>query len=116
MPEDGGTPTDPGVPSHYNAIIGYQAFENTTGGGHTGIGANAGRSLSGGSDTIFVGRNAGFGSGQKIDAKGSIVIGVDAVSTRDNEIVIGKSTDTHATIAGVEFTRAQLEALRALAG
>ncbi|UIJ45843.1 hypothetical protein LZK98_02470 [Sphingomonas cannabina] len=114
LPEDSGTPTDPGTPSSYNAIVGWLAFENTSGGGHTGLGANAGRSLTGGNDTIFIGRDAGFGAGQKIDASGSVVIGVGAVSTRDNEIVIGKTADTHVTIAGVEFTKSQVEALLGL--
>lgn len=114
LPEDGGTPTDPGTPSNYNAIVGWLAFENTSGGGHTGLGANAGRSLTGGNDTIFIGRDAGFGAGQKVDASGSVVIGVGAISTRDNEIVIGKDDDTHVTLAGVTFTKTQLAALLAL--
>lgn len=114
LPEDGGTPTGPGTPSNNNAIVGHLAFELTTGGGHTGIGKNAGRTLTGGNDTIFIGRDAGFGEGQKVDATGSIVIGVGAVATRDNEVVIGSATHTHATINGVTFTTEQLQALLAL--
>lgn len=127
LPEDGGSPgalvraggvgtpiTGPHNPSNYNAVIGHLAFENTTGGGHTGLGANAGRTLTGGSDMICIGRNAGFGSGQKVDATGAVVIGVGAVSTRNNEIVIGKAADTHVTLAGVTMTKAQLQALVAL--
>jgi stage V sporulation protein SpoVS len=124
QPEDGGDPgalvrssgvvTGPHSPSNFNAIVGHLAFESTTGGGHTGLGANAGRTLTGGNDTIFIGRNAGFGSGQKLDASGCVVIGVGAVATRDNEIVIGKSSDTHVTLAGVTITKAQLQALLAL--
>lgn len=114
LPEDGGTPTGPGTPSNYNVVVGHLAFENTTGGGHTGLGANAGRSLTGGADTIFIGLNAGFGEHQKADAAGSIAIGVGAIATRDNEIVIGKAADTHFTVAGVTFTKAQLEALLAI--
>lgn len=118
QPEDGGDPgplvrtngavTGPHNPSSYNAIVGHLAFELTSGGGHTGVGAHAGRSLTGGQDTIFIGRDAGFGPAQKADASRSIVIGVGTTCTRDDEIVIGNSTHTHVTIAGVTFTRAQL--------
>lgn len=109
-----GVPTGPGAPSNYNAVVGWLAFENTSGGGHTGLGANAGRTLTGGSDMICIGRNAGFGAGQKLDATGSVVIGVGAVCTRSNEIVIGKAADTHITLAGVTLTKAQFQALVAL--
>lgn len=66
----GGVVTGPHNPSNFNAIVGWEAFGQTTGGGHTGLGASAGRSLTGGSGMIFIGRNAGYGEGQKVDATG----------------------------------------------
>lgn len=94
--------------------IGYEALKQSTGSDHTALGDSAGASLTGGSDCVFVGSSAGNHASQKVDAAGTTVVGKGAYSTRDNEVVIGKSTDTHVTLAGVEFTKAQLEALLAL--
>ena len=66
-----------------------------------------------GNDNIFVGNDSGR-DGQVRTVSGTTVIGASAYSTRNNEIVIGKSTDTHVTIMGVEFTKAQILALKAL--
>lgn len=105
-----------------NVVIGHQARQ----GGEAGLGVDQpggdrnvviGKDaaiLHSGSDCIFIGAGCGVGLDQKPDAAGSVVIGVGAVSTRDNEIVIGKSSDTHVTLAGVTLTREQLEALLTL--
>jgi len=100
--------------STQSIFIGQASALNYNGDGLVAIGHQAARGVTSGDDCVFVGRNAGFGAGQKVDAAGSVVIGAGAVCTRDNEIVIGKDEDTHLTIAGVTFTKAQLEALLAL--
>lgn len=87
---------------------------STTGARNACFGNESGWQLTEGTDNVFVGYQAGRDASQKADVVGSIVIGAGAYSTRDNEIVIGKTTDTHVTIAGVTFTKAQLEALLAL--
>ena len=113
-----------------NNLFGYTAGHRLTGAdnsgfGHeslvngsnisrnTAIGAGSGFWLQTGNDNVFVGNNAGR-DGQVRTVSGTTVIGATACSTRDNEIVIGKNTDTHVTLAGVEFTKAQLIALKAL--
>lgn len=97
-----------------NLSIGYQALLESTGSDHVAIGDSAAKSLSSGESCVFIGSGAGDNLSQKTDAAGCIVIGSGTYSTRDNEIVIGSSSQTHVTIAGVEFTKAQIEALLAL--
>ena len=98
-----------------NAAFGYFALRSaTTSSKNTSLGNFSGEKLLTGDENIFIGYRSGAETGQKNDVIGSIVIGVGSISTRDNEIVIGKNTDTHVTLAGVEFTRAQIIALKAL--
>lgn len=96
--------------------VGYRAFFNMNAGDgrDVGIGTRAGHAVTTGGSNIFIGFEAGNGAGQLANVQGCTVIGAGAVSTRSNEIVIGKDTDTHVTIAGVTFTRAQVLALLAL--
>ncbi|WP_139259842.1 hypothetical protein [Chryseobacterium vrystaatense] len=94
-----------------NATLGYESLRNATAvHRNTAVGTGAGYWLESGSDNVFIGNNSGR-DGQVREVTGSTVIGANAYSVRDNEIVIGKSTDTHIRIAGVEFTRERLEAL-----
>ncbi len=86
----------------------------TTGARNACFGNDSGWRLTTGTDNVFVGTGAGRDGSQKADAVGTTVVGAGAVSTRDNEVVIGKSTDTHVTLAGVMFTKVQMEALLAL--
>lgn len=98
-----------------NCAFGYYSMYNSTNSNNNAcFGNNSGGRLVNGNGNVFIGDGAGFISGQKVDASGTTVIGKDAISTRNDEIVIGKNTDTHVTIAGVEFTRAQILALKAL--
>lgn len=97
-----------------NIGIGFQALLESTGSDHVAIGDSAAKSLVGGASCIFIGSGAGDNALQKTDAVGAIVIGTAAYATRDDEIIIGSNNQTHVTIAGVEFTKAQIEALLAL--
>lgn len=96
--------------------IGYRCFYNLVAGDgkDVGIGARAGQSVTTGGSNVFVGADAGNHASQLANVQGSTAIGAGAYTTRSNEVVIGKSTDTHVTLAGVEFTKSQLEALLAL--
>lgn len=98
--------------------IGRYAIEECLGSDVVAIGHGAGRSLVGtvdvSMDSIFIGNGAGDHEDQKADASNQIVIGPNAFAERDDEIVIGNSGHDFVTIAGVEFTRAQIEALKAL--
>ncbi|QDP86084.1 hypothetical protein FNJ88_11190 [Chryseobacterium sp. SNU WT5] len=98
-----------------NCAFGYYSMYNSTNSNNNAcFGNNSGGRLVNGNGNVFIGDGSGFILGQKVDASGTTVIGKDAISTRNNEVVIGKNTDTHVTICGVEFTRAQILALKAL--
>lgn len=98
-----------------NAGFGHEVFRYLTNGfNNTAFGNNTAWDLTTGSDNIFIGFEAGKNPAQKKDATGTTVIGSYAYSTRDNEVVIGKETDTHITLLGVEFTREELLQLKAM--
>lgn len=98
-----------------NVAIGFSSLSSATNASdNTAIGPNAGKSVTIGTGNTFIGSNAGNNSSQKADAFLSTVIGSGAFSTRDNEIVIGSSSSSNIVIAGVSFTKAQIEALLAL--
>lgn len=80
----------------------------TTGEKNSVFGHESGWRLTTGSLNVFIGHQAGANASQKVDASGTTVVGAGAFSTRDDEVVIGKVTDTHVTIAGVEFTKAEI--------
>lgn len=95
-----------------NVGIGLTALSAlTSGSNNTAVGPNAGKSVTTGVGNVFIGASAGNHGSQKVDAFTSIVIGFGVYCTRDNEVVIGKSTDTHFTILGVEFAKAKLTGL-----
>lgn len=98
-----------------NAAWGYFAMYGSNNSNYNACFGNySGQKLVNGNNNVFVGHEAGGKTGQKTDAVGTTVIGSGAISTRDNEVVIGKATDTHFTICGVTFTKAQLQALKNL--
>jgi hypothetical protein len=96
--------------------VGYRAFFNMTAGdgGDVGIGTRAGQSVTTGGNNIFVGDESGNHGSQAANVQNSVAIGAGTFTTRSNEVVIGTGSMTHVTIAGVEFTKAQITALLAL--
>lgn len=96
--------------------LGYRAFFNMTGGdgGDVGVGTRAGQSVTVGGNNVFIGDESGNNASQLADVQGSIAIGAGTFTTRDNEIVLGTGSITHVSVAGVTFTKAQIEALLAL--
>jgi hypothetical protein len=98
------------------AGLGYRVFYNLAAGdgGDVGLGHRAGYSVVTGGNNVFIGAGSGEHGSQATAVLNSIAIGAGTFTTRDDEIVIGTSDQTHITIAGVEFTRDQIAALLAL--
>lgn len=72
--------------------IGYASLLSATGSDLVGIGVQAGRSITTGSNSLFLGPNSGFSAQQKVDADNCIAIGPSSFTTRDNEAVLGANT------------------------
>lgn len=84
--------------------IGYRAMSLTTGNDHVGVGSSAGLSLTGaGSGSIFIGSGAGNNASQKVAPVNQIVIGQDAFSANDNEVVLGNASITRTVLRGVQI-------------
>ena len=81
---------------------------------NTSLGNASANRLITGNDNLFGGYNCGLSASLNGTVSGVTAIGANIEVTRNNEVVIGKSADTHVTIAGVEFTRAQILALKGL--
>ncbi len=97
-----------------NSGFGYETLRNGADiARNSAFGNGSGYWLQTGNDNVFIGYNSGR-DGQKRDVSGTTVIGANAYSTRSNEIVIGKLTDTHVTIMGVEFSKDELIKLKKL--
>tara|TARA_R110000787_G_scaffold285859_1_gene402539 strand:- start:196 stop:1911 length:1716 start_codon:yes stop_codon:yes gene_type:complete len=80
---------------------------------NTAIGYNVGNSLSIKGSNVFIGANVGSGSAV-LDVANCIVVGANCQPTKDDQVVIGKSTHVEMVLNGVVFTTAQLTALEAL--
>jgi hypothetical protein len=80
--------------------VGYRALALTTGDDHVGVGHQAGLSLTGGSDCVFIGTDAGNNGSQKVDAVNAVAIGADAYATADNQVVLGGAAITHTALRG----------------
>ena len=116
---------------HRNNLFGTEAGQNLEGEDNAGFGDStlkygtdinrnttignfSADNLDEGNDNFFGGYNAKLASSLNGKVSGVTAIGANIRVTRDNEIVIGKNTDTHLTVAGIEFTKAQLIALKGL--
>lgn len=78
-----------GTVSNDSSAVGYNALFYATGSRNTALGRDAGVSLTSGTDNIFIGYGAGSGVGQKVNVINSIAIGTGAITTADNQVVIG---------------------------
>lgn len=98
-----------------NSVVGYSALSNSENSNrNVVIGNNSGSSIKNANDNVFLGNSSGWSGNQKQNVQGSVVIGANSYCMRDNEVVIGKLSNTHFTINGVEFSTAQLQALKNL--
>lgn len=81
--------------------VGYASLQNATSGNeNTAVGYASGEKITTGSGNVFVGSGAGQQSAQKVDAVGSIAIGQNATTTKDNQAVIGTSAITETLLFG----------------
>jgi hypothetical protein len=92
-------------PTSFNTVVGYQAYGDGEGNNNTAIGwrslfsseANnnsalgysSGLLLTTGFQNTFIGAFAGGLTGQKVDANNSIAIGYNAITTKNNQVVLG---------------------------
>lgn len=67
---------------------------------NTAVGDVAGNALTTGSNNTFIGSSAGSGASQKVNATNSIAIGESAVTTKNNQAVIGNNTTFETVIRG----------------
>ena len=75
---------------YLNSSIGsFSLFKLTTGAVNTAIGASAGYEITTGAFNTFIGYQAGFGVGQLATASYSMALGWGAVTTKNNQAVIG---------------------------
>jgi hypothetical protein len=84
-----------------SVAVGYAALQNaTTGNENTTVGYASGQKITTGSGNVFVGSGAGQQTAQKVDAVGSIAVGQNATTTKDNQAVIGTSAITETLLYG----------------
>lgn len=81
---------------------------------NTAFGNSAGLRLIDGNDNVFIGYNSGNVPEQVQYVNNSMALGVNSYTDKDNQIVIGNSTQLFVKILGVEFTKAQILALKNL--
>lgn len=95
-----------------NVVIGSYTMANNVGGNeNVVVGYNAGNSLTNGARNVFLGNSVGSGGTNVSD---SIGIGNNVKPTKSNQVMIGNANNVEFVICGVEFTKAQLIALKAL--
>jgi hypothetical protein len=86
-----------------NIALGFETLHSTLGDNIIAIGNKAGFTVTSAAanNNIYIGEGAGWSTGvQKTDAVNQIVIGAGAVSTQDNETVIGNTSTTKTLLRG----------------
>ena len=99
-----------------NVAVGAYALDSCAGHANVAVGVGAGRALQSGDRNVFVGSNAGTSDQQLRGVTNSIAIGDGAYTTQNNQAVIGNAETDTVVLAGVRFTRAQLQRLIELIG
>ncbi len=99
-----------------NVAIGAYALDACAGHANVALGVGAARALQSGDRNVFVGSNAGASDQQARGVTNSIAIGDGAFTTQNNQAVIGNAETDTVVLAGVSFTRAQLQRLLELIG
>ena len=90
--------------------IGQLSFANLKANRNIGIGTSVGNGIVNGTQNILF----GYGVQSVGDYSNCIVFGYNQNATADNQIIIGNSSHNSVEICGVNFTKAQLIALKAL--
>lgn len=100
----------------FNTVLGYQAYSNgtannataigwqslisTTGNNNSALGYSSGSLLTTGFQNTFIGSLAGGVVGQLISAQNSTAIGYNAITTKNNQVVLGNSLVTETVLRG----------------
>ena len=86
---------------YLNSSIGsFSLFNLTTGVSNTAIGSSAGYDLTTGIQNTFIGYQAGFGVGQLNSASYSMALGYGAVTTKNDQAVIGGANIQETVLRG----------------
>ena len=80
--------------------VGYQSLKNIPGNNNTAVGHTSGFILTGGSQNTFIGSQAGGIVGQLTNVTNSSAIGYQAITTKNNQIVLGNSAVTETVLNG----------------
>jgi hypothetical protein len=87
--------------SSFTTAVGYQSLKNVLGNNNTAIGNLSGLLLTGGSQNTFIGSQAGGVVGQLVNAANSVAIGYQAITTKNNQVVLGNSLVTETVLNGL---------------
>ena len=80
--------------------IGTKALLNATGVGNTAIGDQCGRTITTGTYNTFIGWGAGYNASQVNSVTNSTAIGLQAYTTKDNQVVLGNSNVVETLLRG----------------
>jgi hypothetical protein len=99
--------------SSFTTAIGHQSLKDVTGNNNTAVGNTSGLLITTGFQNTFIGAQAGGIVGQKIDASNSIAIGYQAITTKNNQIVLGTSNTVETILHGNTYIGTPLPVLDA---
>ena len=86
--------------SSFTTAVGHEALKDATGNNNTAIGNLAGSLIAGGFQNVFIGAAAGSLTGQLISAQNSIAIGYQAITDKNNQVVLGNSSIAETVLRG----------------
>jgi hypothetical protein len=86
--------------SSFTTAIGHQSLKNVLGNNNTAIGNLSGLIIQGGSQNTFIGSGAGGIVGQLVAVTNSTAIGYQAITTKNNQVVIGNGAVTETVLNG----------------
>ena len=86
--------------SSFTTAVGYQSLKNIPGNNNTAVGHTSGLLLTAGAQNVFIGSQAGAMAGQLTNATNSIAIGYQAITTKNNQVVLGNSLTTETVLNG----------------
>lgn len=87
-----------------NVAVGYAPGDNaalTDPSYNVFVGARSARSLTGSpQNNVFIGESSGFNASQKADANNSIALGANTFTTKNNQVVLGNTSNTETILRG----------------
>ena len=94
------SPTGTISASSFTTAVGHEALKDATGNNNTAVGNLAGSLLTTGFQNTFIGASAGSITGQLISAQNSIAIGYQAITEKNNQVVLGNSSIAETVLRG----------------